>query len=49
MPPISNQIKLDFENLTKAGLKNLLKVFENISSLPLGALPPNSMLNEFFK
>ncbi|MBQ3172549.1 MAG: hypothetical protein IJB53_11690 [Mailhella sp.] len=28
MPPISNQIKLDFENLTKAGLKNLLKVFE---------------------
>ena len=28
MPPISNQIKLDFENLTKAGLKKLLKVFE---------------------
>ena len=28
MPPISNQIKLDFENLTKAGIKKLLKVFE---------------------
>lgn len=30
-------------------LATLLKVFENIGSLPLGTLPPNSMLNEFFK
>ena len=38
MPPISNQIKLDFENLTKAGLKKLLKVFEKQQCPVSGAL-----------
>lgn len=28
MPPISNQVKLDFDNLTKNGLKSLIKIFE---------------------
>lgn len=28
MPPISNQVQLDFDNLTKAGLKKLLKLFQ---------------------
>ena len=30
-------------------LAALLKVFENIGFLPLGAMPPQSMLAEFFK
>lgn len=51
---IMNSALRDFEEFaddTPEGqrLAALLKVFENISSLPLGALPPNSMLNEFFK
>lgn len=46
MPPISNQIKLDFENLTKAGLKKLLKVFEKLQCPVASVDAPNKSKRE---